>query len=157
MWACSHTQDTGKSAHDILFFYGGHGSTYDHGVAYPYAARLGRFKAHWRTGPGLGGCKPSPAAPIGCPSVVYSAGPLLFDVDQDPSEQFPLCMNTTTPKDPELVHVIKRLEEARADILKDVVPHESKPAPDGPGEGPGKYGVCCNRTMGCDCDGPPRV
>ena len=29
------------------------------------------------------------------------------------------------------------------------------PAPDLPGEGPGKYGVCCDRTKNCDCNGKP--
>ena len=29
------------------------------------------------------------------------------------------------------------------------------PPPDGPGEGPDKYGVCCDRAKGCDCDGRP--
>lgn len=25
--------------------------------------------------------------------------------------------------------------------------------PDGPGEGPGRYGVCCNRETDCNCAG----
>ena len=25
--------------------------------------------------------------------------------------------------------------------------------PDGPGEGPGRYGVCCNRETNCNCEG----
>jgi len=25
--------------------------------------------------------------------------------------------------------------------------------PDGPGEGPGRYGVCCNREANCNCEG----
>ena len=35
----------------LLFFYGGAA-----GVTIPSAARLGPYKAHWATGPGLGGC-----------------------------------------------------------------------------------------------------
>ena len=27
--------------------------------------------------------------------------------------------------------------------------------PDGPNEGPDKYGQCCDRSKGCDCDGAP--
>ena len=85
----------------------------------------------------------------------YTEGPLIFNVEVDPSEAHPLCFNTTTPKDPVLKQVVQRFTEAYAKEVATLVPHSSPPAPDEPGEGPGKYGVCCNRTKGCDCDGPP--
>jgi len=44
----------------------------------PLALASGR-KAHWTTGPGLGGCE-------GCKTLEYKDPPLLFDVEQDPSE-----------------------------------------------------------------------
>ena len=47
----------------------------------PSAARYGPFKAHWATGPGLSGCKPSPSAPIGCAKKRYPDVPLLFNVE----------------------------------------------------------------------------
>ena len=122
---------------------------------YPSAARYGPYKAHWRTGPGLGSCVPSPIALRGCPVIEYSGGPLLFNVDQDPAEAYPLSVNTTTPRDPELRAVIAKLNAARAlqsDLLHG---HTTPPPPDGKGEGPGRYGVCCDRSKGCDCDGPP--
>ena len=54
-----------------------------------------------------------------------------------------------------LRQVVRTLQEAYAAQVRQVVPQPSPPAPDGPGEGPGKYGVCCDRAKGCDCDGKP--
>jgi len=140
----------GASKHKLLFFYGGAA-----GSTVPTAARYGPYKAHWRTGPGLSGCSPSPAAPIGCPTVRYDGGPLLFNVEIDPSEAYPLSFNTTTSSDPVIAEVLATLTAAYAQQVTELQPHPSPPAPDGPGEGPGTYGVCCNRTLSCDCDGPP--
>jgi len=145
-------EEAGKSAHEILFFYGGAA-----GMSTPSAARYGPFKAHFATGPGLSGCGASPSAPVGCPTLVYSAGPLLFNVEVDPSEAHPLSVNTTTPKDPLLATVIAKIMSAYEAELANMVTHHSPPAPDGPGEAPGQYGICCNRTLGCDCDGPPSI
>ena len=46
-------KDDGKSKHDVLFFYGGARTGTEGG---PSAARMGCWKAHWGTGPGMGGC-----------------------------------------------------------------------------------------------------
>ena len=51
------------------------------GTARPSAARYGPFKAHWATGPGLGGCTPGPGAPVGCDKKLYPDVPLLFNVE----------------------------------------------------------------------------
>jgi arylsulfatase A-like enzyme len=140
----------GKSGHEVLFFYGG-----ANGIALPSAARYGAYKAHWVTGPGLGACDPSPSAPIGCPYINYTGGPLVFNVERDPSEAYALTYNTTTPSDPELSKVVAKFISSYAQQVASLVRTQPPPAPDRPGEGPGKYGVCCNRTLGCDCDGPP--
>ena len=145
-------QDAGKSQHEVLFFYGGA----QLGNTRPSAARYGPFKAHFATGPGLSGCEPSAAAPAGCPTVRYDGGPLLFNVDVDPSEHYPLSANTTAPDDPQLAAVVGAIMVAYAKEVATLHPRgPSPPAPDGPGERPGEYGVCCDRSKGCDCDGPP--
>jgi len=138
------------SAHEMLFFYGGAA-----GSKVPSAARYGPFKAHWATGPGLSGCKPGPGAPVGCPVKEYAEVPLLFNVDVDPSEAYALTENNTMPSDPKLQQVIKTLQAAYKEQIRALVPHASPAAPDAPGEGPGTYGVCCDRSKGCDCDGKP--
>ena len=51
--------------------------------------------------------------------------------------------------------VIKTLQAAYKEQIRALVPHASPAAPDAPGEGPGTYGVCCDRSKGCDCDGKP--
>lgn len=73
----------------------------------------------------------------------------------DPSEAHPLSVNTTTPKDPHLASVIATIMSAYEKVKQDIVPYHSDPSPDGPGEKKGEYGICCNRTLGCDCNGPP--
>ena len=144
--------DAAASEHEILWFYGIPHGAMGNASAAPVAARYGPFKAHWQTGPGIGGCSPSPAAPAGCPTKLYPNGPLLFNVEVDPSEAYPLCANTTSPADPRLAAVVRKLHQARARQIETLRPHASPPAPDGPGEGPGRYGICCNRTLKCDCD-----
>ena len=81
--------------------------------------------------------------------------PLLFNVDVDPSEAYALTDNNTMPSDPTLQALVRRLQRAYAAELQRVVPYHAPPAPDGPGEGAGTYGVCCDRSRGCDCDGKP--
>jgi arylsulfatase A len=46
-------KEDGKSKHEVLFFYGGARTGTPGG---PSAARMGCWKAHWGTGPGMGGC-----------------------------------------------------------------------------------------------------
>jgi hypothetical protein len=78
----------GKSKHEVLFFYNGQGG--------PRAARMGCWKAHWQTSPGMGGCvigggiKNASGAEIRCPSYTYpEEAPLLFNLCIDPSEGTP--------------------------------------------------------------------
>lgn len=90
----------GKSKHDVLFFYGGGkpgaGCTAAHGGYGPSAARMGCWKAHWGTAPGMGGCVVGAGvhingAEVKCPSVQYPLeDPLIFNVCIDPSEGMPL-------------------------------------------------------------------
>eukprot|EP01043_Picozoa_sp_COSAG02_P025797 COSAG02_NODE_1463_length_12488_cov_7.312591_5_plen_137_part_00 len=50
-------KEDGKSKHEVLFFYGGaRTGTPGGGRGGPSAARMGCWKAHWGTGPGMGGC-----------------------------------------------------------------------------------------------------
>ena len=131
--------DQGKSKHEFLFLYGGHrcGSG-------PSAVRYGKYKAHFGTGPGLSGC-------AGCKTICYD--PLmLFNIEEDPSEGYPLAVNTTTGP---YADVIAKIMAAHAEEAKTMHYGTLIKAPDQPGEGPGKYGVCCDRSKNCDCNGPP--
>ena len=96
--------DRGPSHHEVLFFYNGNNQP-------PAAARSGAWKIHWRTGkrhniasnlclgcilsgglsagPGLGGCNNDWQPRANCTEITHNP-PLLFDVDVDPSEAFPL-------------------------------------------------------------------
>lgn len=134
--------DKGKSQHETLFFYGGGGGCNWRG---PSAMRYGEYKAHFSTGPGLSGCK-------NCEHICYCKDPannncdiLLFNIREDPSEAYPVNNKTDVVN-----AVVAALQHEMATFTygKLVAP------PDGPGEGPGKYGVCCDREKGCDCSGP---
>lgn len=94
----------GRSLHDVLFFYGGAGHivhmkhldpTEPGKVTKfmgPSAARMGCWKAHWSTGPGLGACSTSGGDHEKCPRVLYPIdAPLLFNICIDPSEGIPLA------------------------------------------------------------------
>ena len=138
--------DTGTSEHnDGLFFYGGGGAVACKWTG-PSAMRYGAYKAHFETGPGLSGC-------TGCKAKCYCIDPtnesdcdiLLFNIQEDPSEAYPLTLPDIASE------IVLRLQNE----LKTFV-YGSKliPPPDLPGEGPDKYGVCCDRENSCDCSGP---
>eukprot|EP00927_Polykrikos_kofoidii_P052547 TRINITY_DN46425_c0_g1_i1.p1 TRINITY_DN46425_c0_g1~~TRINITY_DN46425_c0_g1_i1.p1 ORF type:complete len:563 (-),score=51.70 TRINITY_DN46425_c0_g1_i1:80-1768(-) len=129
--------DGGRSKHDFLFFYGG---CMKWGT--PAAVRHGKWKAHWCTGPGLSGC-------LGCKKQIYDT-PLLFNVDKDPSEAEPV-----DPEGVEAKAALARIETALRDEMAKFSATRAVPEPDGPDEGPGKYGVCCDRKRRCDCNGSP--
>mmetsp|Transcript_56321 Transcript_56321/g.180831 ORF Transcript_56321/g.180831 Transcript_56321/m.180831 type:complete len:599 (+) Transcript_56321:53-1849(+) len=132
----------GRSQHDFLFFYGGCAQKG------PSAVRHGKWKAHFCTGPGLGGCQ-------GCKIKKYMEAPLLFNVEKDPSEAIPLNPDGEMPHDAEAAAAIGRIQKAHATERATFVYGSLVPEPDGPGEGPGRYGVCCDRSKQCDCDGAP--
>merc|ERR1712110_647917 len=100
----------GKSKHDFLFHYG----ACARGGA-PATCRHGQWKAHWCTGPGLGGCK-------NCSHIFYDDdAPLLFNVEVDPSEAAPV----DTQKDEEAATALKRIVHALA-VEKATFVHQKK-------------------------------
>ena len=133
----------GKSKHEFLFFYNSGGEAKCGGMG-PTAVRYGRYKAHFETGPGMFGC-------IGCKTQCYDPM-LLFDVLEDPSEAYPLALNSTPAA---YANVINEIIAARDAEAKTMYYGKLTAAPDGPGEGPGTYGVCCDRTLGCNCTTSP--
>lgn len=127
--------DTAHSHRPVLFFYGGASCV----KGAPSAARMGPFKAHWATGPGLGGC-------VGCKQRCFPVGsPLLFNVEEDPSEAYPLNPD-------KLGQVVLRFQKAYEEETRTFVWGHITPEPDQQGEGPGKYGICCDRSLGCRCN-----
>jgi len=134
-------QNNGSSKHEILFFYGGCSWTLD----MPTAARYGKWKAHFCTGPGERGCH-------GCKLKVEYKEPLLFNIVDDPAESNPL----TTKTHPEVRPVIKHFQEAfTMEAMTFHYGNRAQHEPEEPGEGPGKYGVCCNRDNHCFCPADP--
>ena len=73
-----------------------------------------------------------------------SCQPLLFDVLVDPSEAYPLNIPSISSA------IVAGLQEE----LRTFHYGKLTAPPDQPGEGPGRYGVCCDRTKRCDCSGP---
>ena len=142
----------GKSKHEALFFYHPGVSASSFG---PTAVRYKQYKAHWMTKPGLGGCDEFNNPDTKCATKWYPDPPLLFDVQADPSEAYPLTQNGTRPSDPAIAAVVSAIKAARKAERARFTTQKLIPPPDGPGEGPNKYGVCCSRAKGCDCDGPP--
>ena len=134
-------RENGKSKHDFLFIYG---SCTKHkpqrGIM---AVRHGPYKAHFCTQPGLGGDRQN--------SIVYDKFPLLFNVETDASEAWPLCDGTKLPKDPQDRAAIDRIMRAYAMELATFQYGNAKPLPPGPGEGPDRYGLCCDRSVNCSC------
>jgi len=95
---------------------------------------------------------------------VYQKYPLLFNVEHDSSEAYPLnLMNpvdengtkipdkTVLPDDPDHRAAMERILKAYAFEVATFVYGDNVPEPDGPNEKPGQYGVCCNRTLHCNC------
>jgi hypothetical protein len=133
--------ENGKSKHDFLFFY----STCAGG---PYwnisSVRHGNYKAHWCTKPGFQHNRTD--------RIQRYDPPLLFNVAKDPSEAEPISFNRI-PDDPEDADAMHRIIRAYAmEVATFEFGHIDPPA-DQPGEGPGKYGVCCDRKRDCNCRG----
>ena len=134
--------------------------------------RNGKWKAHWGTGPGLGGCPK-------CVLRQYNEVPLLFNLDEDPSEAYPLTLAancskgvvprpdcpTAMPKDPALRAVVVALNAAFDKEQATFTWGKLVSPPLGPGEDANKFGICCDATKDggtkpvanatCDCNGAP--
>jgi len=122
-------KDDGKSPHDFLFFYKNNNQP-------PSAARHGPYKAHWKTGPGLGGCKPN------CSTITYpDDAPLLFNIEEDPSEAYPLSDKDLAAA----FYAALKKENSEMVFGKLVAPPPEK------GETPGDWGICCDHSKNCDC------
>jgi len=126
-------KEGGKSKHDFLFFYGGCG-----GKAKPSSVRHGKWKAHWCTGPGLGGKDKK---------ITYDT-PLLFNVEKDPSEAEPVSTDSGEGKD-----VVEAIMAAYDDEVASFTTQNLIAEPDEEGEGPDHYAVCCDLSLNCKCDG----
>jgi arylsulfatase A-like enzyme len=125
--------DAAKSKHEFLFFYNRTAIV---------AARLGPYKAHWFTASGFN---------HSAPRVYCDKYPLLFNVDRDPSETSPVCEPNTMPTDPSDKDAMERIVKAYAAEKATFTFGTLVPEPDGPGEGRGRYGLCCDRSRGCNC------
>jgi arylsulfatase A len=137
--------DGGKSNHDFLFFYGTCSGDPYWSVS---SVRHGKYKAHWCTAPGLG---PDPHNET---YIQRYDPPLLFNVEKDPSESMPISANGL-PKHPEDLAAMRRIIKAYAMEKSTFEFGHIVPHPDGPGEGPDHYGLCCDRSKDCKCNGPP--
>jgi arylsulfatase A len=144
--------ENGTSKHEFLFFYGNchlNFTNYSQSPTnYSYAitaVRHGSYKAHFCTGPGLGG-------EVWKMSRWYRPYPLLFNVDQDPAEAYPLSKGyDDVPPDAEDREALERIVQAYAFEVATFEYGSKVPEPDGPDEGPGRYGVCCDRERECNC------
>lgn len=131
-----------KHKENFLFFYG-----VCH-IDEPYytvtAVRHGKYKAHWCTAPGLHGKENQTQIKV------YDAYPLLFNVEKDPSESEPLSTGGM-PQNPEDQVAMDRIIKAYAMERATFEFGSVLIYPDEAGEGPGKYGVCCDRSKDCYC------
>lgn len=109
----------GRSPHDFLFLYRG---------ATLFAVRHEGFKVHFKTKSGFGN-----------DPVVDHNPPLLFNVEVDPSEEFPL--NTEDYKG-----LLRLIDEAVAEHKKHVEHGKDQISAHSH-----IYGVCCNHSNGCVC------
>jgi hypothetical protein len=135
----------GTSKHDFLFIYGSCWKRQPvHGIM---AVRHGPYKAHFCTTPGLGGDRKA--------SVVYDKFPLLFNVEMDASEAWPLCDGDKSPDDPADRAAIHRIMRAYAMELATFQYGTAEPLPPGPGEEKDGYEICCDRATNCYCTTSP--
>jgi len=109
----------------------------------PTAVRYGPYKAHFVTFPGIGNCPWSSDYVKSICKKVEHDPPLLFNVEVDPSEKFQLDPN-------EYSEVIEAIQHNYEKEVKEMEWNTIIPEP-----GNGPYAVCCDRSKGCDCDGPP--
>jgi hypothetical protein len=133
-----------RSKHDFLFFYG---DCFPNMTYYSVTAvRHGKYKAHYCTSPGTAQNEPSLIR-------VYDPYPLLFNVEKDPSEAEPISTGEMPKNNPEDRAAMRRIMNAYAMEKATFTFGKINPEPDGEGEGPGTYGVCCDRSKSCNCVG----
>lgn len=135
-------REHGKSKHDFLFIYGN--CVKHQPVLGIKAVRHGPYKAHFCTAPGLGGDSKQ--------TKVYDKYPLLFNVETDASEAWPLNDENKMPQNAEDRAAVNRIMKAYAMELATFKYGTAEPLPPGPGEGPHRYGLCCNRATNCSCE-----
>jgi hypothetical protein len=99
-------------------------------------------QAHWCTAPGIGHFNKS--------TIKRYDPPLLFDVEKDPSESEPISYNAM-PKDMEDLAAMHRILAAYANEKATFRFGKIHQEPDGGGEGPGRYALCCDRSKQCYC------
>lgn len=123
----------GKTKYDFLWFYGGAA-----GGKKPSAVRYGPYKAHFATGPGLGGCS-------NCSKQTYTPDkPLMFNIEVDPSEGYPLTDNT--------VFAAIAAAYAKETSGPDAMTFQKLVTPPAvSGETSSDWGVCCDRSKNCVC------
>jgi len=86
--------------------------------------------------------------------------PLLFNVEEDPSEAYPLThTNAAMGEDDDIDAAVKAINYAFDREQATFTRGSLVAPPDGPNEGPSMYGVCCDRDQKgkdatCDCSGP---
>mmetsp|Transcript_137890 Transcript_137890/g.428501 ORF Transcript_137890/g.428501 Transcript_137890/m.428501 type:complete len:582 (+) Transcript_137890:65-1810(+) len=144
-------QSQGKSQHEFLFFYGGCRPDRDGG---PAAVRHGQWKAHFCTGPGLGGCEVGGKE---CEKVEYDDFPLLFDVVADPGESKPLNEKGRAPTDSQAAAAMDRILEAHKKELATFKYGTEPPEDFDRGEKPWRMSVCCSRHKLCFCPASKRA
>lgn len=130
----------GKSKHDFLFLYGTCNGDPYWSVS---AVRHGKYKAHFCTGPGIGQSREN--------LTKHYDPPLLFDVDMDPSESRPLNDENRYPRNDNDRVAMERILRAYSMEKATFQFGQIKEIPDEEGEGPNRYGVCCDRSKGCNC------
>ena len=132
----------GQSHHDFLMLYGFcHLGDGGYGIS---AVRHGKYKAHFCTSPGFVNSRNN--------TKKYEQYPLLFDVEKDPSESMPISTGEM-PDDPDDRAAMERIMQSYAFEVATFTYGKLTPEPDGPDEGPGRYGICCDRSRDCDCSG----
>ncbi|OEU21348.1 alkaline phosphatase-like protein [Fragilariopsis cylindrus CCMP1102] len=132
--------EDGKSDHDFLFFYGTCSGEEYYSIS---SVRHGKYKAHWCTAPGLGHFNES--------LTKRYDPPLLFDIEKDPSEAEPISFNQMPTKKEDLM-AMNRILKAYAMEKSTFQFGNITQEPDGPGEEPGKYALCCDRSRECYCN-----
>ena len=100
-------------------------------------------QAHWCTAPGLGHFNES--------TTRRYDPPLLFDVEKDPSEAEPISYNKMPEKEEDL-EAMQRIVAAYANEKATFQFGTIHQEPDGEGEGPGRYALCCDRSQHCYCN-----